>query len=427
MAITTKLTSSYRIMRLYNSLPETTYTRQNFILERISTGTKVSGNFVTLANGKRFRKATSLARFSSKVDVGSPQVTRGTRTDIGRIGQNSYNLDSPGGYNGDDIHRQSTCANMVNGTSITSAIAAPSEPSSLRNRAVTNAMLKLASEKAGIGEDLATFRQTLGLIHSPTTALVTGLRKVWADRSLRKFVNECSRSLARKGIHSRAAEAYLEYVYGWKPLMQDIYGVIELMKEQGKSPLLLHATAKAEQQSALPGFVYDNVSDKSYTTLIAGEEHVRVNCSLWAYVDPQWVGLRALNQLGLLNPASLAWELIPWSFVVDWVVPIGSTLSAFTARAGLTFVDGTISTRAKATANLECYGHGLETGGNVKFSIRSPATSIWSYNGYVRSTLNTWPLPGFWINTDPLGLDHGGNDRPIKALALTIANLKTLR
>jgi len=427
MAITTKLTTSSRTQKLYNSTPETTSTRQNFISEYKSTGTKVAGNFVTLANGKRFRKATSLARFTSKIDKGSPQVTRGTRTDALRKGQLGYNVDSSGGYNGDDIHRQSACAVLVDGTSVTSAIAAPREPASLRNRAVTNAMLKLASEKAGIGEDLATFRQTLGLIRSPTSALVTGIKKVWADRSLRKFVWECSRSLARKGIHTRAAESYLEYVYGWKPLMQDIFGVIELMKEQGKSPLLLHATAKAEQQAELPGFTYDNVSDKSYTTLVAGTEHTRVSCSLWAYVDPQWVGLRALNQLGLLNPASLAWELVPWSFVVDWILPVGSVLSAFTARAGLQFVDGTISTRASASANLEHYGHGLETIGSYNFTTRAPATSIWSYDGYSRSTLTTWPLPGLWINTDPLGLEHGGNDRPFKALALTIMSLKTLR
>lgn len=45
--------------------------------------------------------------------------------------------------------------------------------------------------------------------------------------------------------------------------------------------------------------------------------------------------LFALASLGLLNPASLAWELVPLSFVVDWIVPVGPFLEAMTAGVGI--------------------------------------------------------------------------------------------
>jgi hypothetical protein len=32
------------------------------------------------------------------------------------------------------------------------------------------------------------------------------------------------------------------------------------------------------------------------------------------------------RQLGLLDPLSVAWELLPWSFVIDWFIPIGAYL-----------------------------------------------------------------------------------------------------
>ena len=45
--------------------------------------------------------------------------------------------------------------------------------------------------------------------------------------------------------------------------------------------------------------------------------------------------LYLLQQLGLLNPASIAWELVPYSFVLDWFSNIGQVLGQFTAFAGL--------------------------------------------------------------------------------------------
>jgi hypothetical protein len=32
------------------------------------------------------------------------------------------------------------------------------------------------------------------------------------------------------------------------------------------------------------------------------------------------------RSLGLLDPLSVAWEILPWSFVVDWFYPVGTFL-----------------------------------------------------------------------------------------------------
>jgi hypothetical protein len=50
--------------------------------------------------------------------------------------------------------------------------------------------------------------------------------------------------------------------------------------------------------------------------------------------------LATLSGLGLTSPVALAWELVPFSFVVDWFLPIGPMLGAFSAFQGLTFVRG---------------------------------------------------------------------------------------
>jgi hypothetical protein len=49
--------------------------------------------------------------------------------------------------------------------------------------------------------------------------------------------------------------------------------------------------------------------------------------------------LALANQLGLLNPAALLWEIVPFSFVLDWFVNVGDWLQGFTDFAGMTLRD----------------------------------------------------------------------------------------
>jgi len=58
-----------------------------------------------------------------------------------------------------------------------------------------------------------------------------------------------------------------------------------------------------------------------------------------------------LAQTGFTNPINLAWEVLPYSFVVDWFIPIGPYLESLSAWDGLVFLDGWRSQTTKLYTN----------------------------------------------------------------------------
>jgi hypothetical protein len=182
--------------------------------------------------------------------------------------------------------------------------------------------------------------------------------------------------------------------------------------------MLLSGKGVSNQKGGSPGGSYWNPSQRHTTSWVSAEENAKVSCQIYGRIDPNAAGLRTLNQLGLLNPLSLIYELTPWSFVVDWFVPIGPVLNALTAPAGLIFVSGTKSVKSSFTGGFEHWKdpYGLTVDEDIH------ATGTATAERYVRQIYGTWPRPGFFFSQNPFA-----GDRPLKALALGIVNLRSLR
>jgi len=123
---------------------------------------------------------------------------------------------------------------------------------------------------------------------------------------------------------------------------------------------------------------------------------------VWYSVEPSY--LSNLSQMGLLNPAEVAWELTPWSFVVDWFVPVGNVLEALTARVGVTFIDGFTSWKVESTYEDECI-----PSGNVYGPVVVNTQRMYRHNrGFERSKLTSFPVPGFYYKS-PFSSKHALN------------------
>ncbi len=286
----------------------------------------------------------------------------------------------------------------------------------MKNEAATKALNKLADQKINLGENLATFGQTLAMFMSRVDFLKAALNLGRQTKDWRQFLKLSTLDLREKGPLSKAASTYLEYIYGLKPLVDDVYTAHKLLKNHAEAPLLLKATGKA-QRTAVKAL--DFTLPNSSVTKNSVTSDSKLTCTVWAYVDPEWKGIRALQQFGLVNPLALAWELVPYSFVVDWFLPVGPVLYALTAPMGLVFVDGYYSFRNSEVTDISYAANGYPLNqGNGVITSQVDGKANLVYEGFSRELLSYWPIPGLWIASDPFR-----KDRPLKALALGVMAL----
>lgn len=128
------------------------------------------------------------------------------------------------------------------------------------------------------------------------------------------------------------ADAWLEFHFGWEPLVQDIGACVEILQ----GPVPARRLTCGGKRVRFASKYYDRSS--SYETTYSHERSGFVRASVAATFYVNNPDLYLANRLGFVNPAAVAWELIPFSFVVDWFTNVGSFLSQCSDLAGLTVV-----------------------------------------------------------------------------------------
>lgn len=144
-------------------------------------------------------------------------------------------------------------------------------------------------------------------------------------------------------------DAWLSYRYGWIPLISDVGAAAEaaastlvdrpptlFIKKRGRrSESVTRSIGEGSVLGVRSGFPSRLIAEKEFT--------VCTDSAAWLLVEARAPALMTLEQFGLANPALVAWELLPFSFVADWFVGIGDYLAAQTATLGVTVLDGGVS------------------------------------------------------------------------------------
>jgi hypothetical protein len=210
---------------------------------------------------------------------------------------------------------------------------------------MSKVIAKLREKLFGSDFNLSVFlgeaHQTLALIADSATRIYSSLRALkrgrFRDAAHHLVVNTPRGKWASKFPASvpkkkTLSDLWLELQYGWMPLLSDTQGAAEALAQALEVPFAMKtsATRKRTRYSLIQkGGI--NIWDDRYSYILSSIERLKV--TVFVTEKPS-----VAAQLGLLNPENVAWELLPFSFVADWFIPIGQYLDA---RAVTSCVSGT--------------------------------------------------------------------------------------
>ena len=199
---------------------------------------------------------------------------------------------------------------------------------------------------------LAERRQAVGMIVKRTSQILAFTRALRKGRfgDAWDALDVPRNHPARKVKHLRKKDLsgrYLEFHFGWSPLMSDIYTSCEILGRD--FPI---QPVRGRGGSTASG----NRGSSSDQPL--GTESVSTKCQILADVVVSNPNTLMWSQMGLVNPLMIAWEVVPFSFVVDWFVNVGEYLSHFTDFTGMSISNISVTYTRKLSGELWYSGTG---------------------------------------------------------------------
>lgn len=323
---------------------------------------------------------------------------------------------------------------IVNGV-FQSTLAVNAELTNMRNRVITEALTKVSDGNVNYGQMVFEARESANYLAKrynllfvlasagmkPTKMSMSRARRAWrlywrAERLTTS--NRFKRARKRGQPRQRVRDVYYEsnvrrptevampnpttrmfrdfatFWVAYKFALEPLYADLHAAYVQQQARISLDSFITVARSSTRQAFVRNDVYSGRWTS--NAEATLRVNCVLWhQVVNPR---LLTAASMGLLNPASVAWELTSFSFLFDWLVPIGQMLEALNGAFGTKFLTGTVSTKHTCISD-----HALR--GPDGWATHQPARIIRTQYRYERTPLTSKPLPRLYVKS-PFSTSH---------------------
>jgi hypothetical protein len=286
------------------------------------------------------------------------------------------------------------------------------------DRALVKARLAMKDSDVNLGVAFAERGATARMVGNNAIALAKAFKAIKQDRTW-----DAIKALGiakRRGVSLRSEspiERWLELQYGWKPLLSDIYGACDALEKAPRSNWMITGKGSYREKIDIVKRYYDGTNFR-YDTTVKGDVGVYVRID----AEPENELLHTLAALGITNPAEIAWELVPYSFVVDWMLPIGSWLSSLDAMLGYGPTWCSISRLSRATWKVQSIPEFARTSRTIVETTKQSWSARKEIVSLQRTVSQSVPLPSLPRFKDPRSLAHMANG--LSLLAQAFSSLK---
>lgn len=310
------------------------------------------------------KSATTYFRKVGRLDsLAAPRVTTDTH---------KYEANSSIGYRGVTLYMNP----------LGSSYASPSTtvPQWMTDKVIQDATAELNNVRVYILEDLFEAQKTLdtaiGIFNLIVKLYLIARKRDW--RRLRRLLRSLGHDPGRK-----AANGWLMYYYGIRPLISTMGAALDAYRAKEKT---MSSTKKVEEAVDVLNFV-----DWSYSNVVnSGKAKQMAKCGLTVDISMSST-VNAWSSFGFTgnandDAATVLWAITPYSFVVDWLLPVQRFLSTRRWTSGVKHKYGYI------TKLIHCDGIVTETnpmtGSNDRGSlpvvrVRCLQFSRTAYNNYI--------------------------------------------
>jgi hypothetical protein len=243
-------------------------------------------------------------------------------------------------------------------------------------------------ERADMSETLAEWRQSSSMIARRGNQLYHFFKNLRKARFGDAFdALDLPRNRRFKPVAKDFAGKVLETNYGWIPLAMDIGSAVEILS-QGDPGISVFGRGSRRNRRTV------TTSPPPVGAGILSRE-IDINCRvhIGARVSVSNPNLWLANQLGFVNPVLTAWNLTPYSLVVDWFGNVSQFLEGFTYDVGLSVTDS-FYTHYDVTPSSTTY---RKPNGQIVVDKYDRAICSRYVGEIPRPTLRVLPLKGFSV------------------------------
>lgn len=229
---------------------------------------------------------------------------------------------------------------------------------SMKDRAISSAW-------ANIGHDKMLLLATMAEFDKSLVGLWYILKKVYR---IQRALHKADLKVLKKELKpSELVEIYMNARYNLRPLYYDVKGVLEVLAHSDKPPRQTFRSRVFEDETSSDTISY-NIQTHAYLTYkcdILRTSKVAYTVRAGVLTEVQKANLGQL--LGLDSVIESAWDLLPFSFIIDWFVNVGTTLSSWTPDMGFHALTSWVTLNKIVTQNT---------------TVINPVLTYQDYGGY---------------------------------------------